>query len=567
MHLALATLLISSVSWVGLLALWAATSSRHWFLRTVVFLGMVSLLLLIPAHEPWVTFLLQGAMVVVGLQAYRWRTWLEDEPEQGRRFSVATMLQLTTVFAVLITGGFRAYQDPWTDWTSVLAGGLSAGLITLVASWLVSGSMGWWKRVLVVILVSLLASLITIWWEPPIVGWVDLNVNPWGFGERVWQPLVWFLFTICLVVVFALFLVLHHKSWRNLLGILLLILLTPSAYVYYRLLTPTSIPEVVLPEPNGYFTLVDVGKEIGCREINDYSTTALTMLSQAVQQRSALYQQSENALRMGVAVPLIYSENVLDTEALRALRTLARALAARARVAAAKGDHALAANYCLQDIELGAKCARGGVLVHWLVGSAINGIGYSQLYELLPQLNAKQCLQLANSLEEFERTPNDYRQMLLRERVWCERAQGPYGHLALIVVDLAGIDFPGHLELDPPRLHDLAKSRLLRSELALRAYTGFEGEYPMTFAELVPKYLEDLPLDPFDSNGGPLRYRRDGDSYVLYSVGENGDDNGGVMEQDPNSYSSYHYTGDYRLDVAFAPDPNEVDPNADLMVE
>ena len=42
----------------------------------------------------------------------------------------------------------------------------------------------------------------------------------------------------------------------------------------------------------------------------------------------------------------------------------------------------------------------------------------------------------------------------------------------------------------------------------------------------MPEFLAAVPLDPVD--GQPLRYRRDADgTFTLYSVGENGVDDGG----------------------------------------
>jgi len=49
MEIALTVLLVSSLTCVGLLALGAATSQRHWFVRTAAFVGVLSLLLLVPA--------------------------------------------------------------------------------------------------------------------------------------------------------------------------------------------------------------------------------------------------------------------------------------------------------------------------------------------------------------------------------------------------------------------------------------------------------------------------------------------------------------------------------------
>jgi hypothetical protein len=62
--------------------------------------------------------------------------------------------------------------------------------------------------------------------------------------------------------------------------------------------------------------------------------------------------------------------------------------------------------------------------------------------------------------------------------------------------------------------------------LALRAYQAREGRYPQQLAELTPKYLKAVPVDRFTE--GPLMYRVEGTAgYVLYSVGPNGEDDGG----------------------------------------
>lgn len=54
------------------------------------------------------------------------------------------------------------------------------------------------------------------------------------------------------------------------------------------------------------------------------------------------------------------------------------------------------------------------------------------------------------------------------------------------------------------------------------------GRLPNKLAELVPGFLVSLPDDPFD--GASLRYRLDVQEYVVYSVGVNGRDDGGVSD-------------------------------------
>lgn len=71
-----------------------------------------------------------------------------------------------------------------------------------------------------------------------------------------------------------------------------------------------------------------------------------------------------------------------------------------------------------------------------------------------------------------------------------------------------------------------AIQRIARTAIALRIYRRENGHYPETLNELVPKYLPNLPVDPFD--GKPLRYKRLQHGFKIWSVGENMRDDGGV---------------------------------------
>ncbi|MHC4561637.1 MAG: hypothetical protein ACYS8X_02575 [Planctomycetota bacterium] len=75
---------------------------------------------------------------------------------------------------------------------------------------------------------------------------------------------------------------------------------------------------------------------------------------------------------------------------------------------------------------------------------------------------------------------------------------------------------------------DLAATEheLVGLALALAAYRAEKGEHPEKLADLSPEYLKEIGQDLF--SGKPYVYRRLADGYVLYSVGLNGEDDGGV---------------------------------------
>jgi hypothetical protein len=70
---------------------------------------------------------------------------------------------------------------------------------------------------------------------------------------------------------------------------------------------------------------------------------------------------------------------------------------------------------------------------------------------------------------------------------------------------------------------------LSKIAVVLELLRAENGSYPQRLDELRPTYLRAEPNDRY--SGAPLIYRREGDGYVLYSVGPNGRDDGGVSEQ------------------------------------
>ncbi len=64
----------------------------------------------------------------------------------------------------------------------------------------------------------------------------------------------------------------------------------------------------------------------------------------------------------------------------------------------------------------------------------------------------------------------------------------------------------------------------------LAAYRAENGRYPIQLSDLIPKYTAEVPLDR--CSGKPLIYKPQENGYVLYSVGENGKDDGGLGYED-----------------------------------
>jgi hypothetical protein len=75
--------------------------------------------------------------------------------------------------------------------------------------------------------------------------------------------------------------------------------------------------------------------------------------------------------------------------------------------------------------------------------------------------------------------------------------------------------------------------------LAVERYRLAGGKVPERLEELVPQYLSEVPSDPFDGN--PIRYRHADPGYCLYSISDDGQDNGGKEKADVSSGAPYDW--------------------------
>jgi hypothetical protein len=71
----------------------------------------------------------------------------------------------------------------------------------------------------------------------------------------------------------------------------------------------------------------------------------------------------------------------------------------------------------------------------------------------------------------------------------------------------------------------LANLRLAMTAVALEQFRAAHNQYPSALSELTANYLAAPRVDPFD--GQPLRYRKQGAGYLLYSIGPDLKDDGG----------------------------------------
>ncbi len=82
--------------------------------------------------------------------------------------------------------------------------------------------------------------------------------------------------------------------------------------------------------------------------------------------------------------------------------------------------------------------------------------------------------------------------------------------------------------------------RVVVAAIALKRFQLKHGKWPETLGELIPEFLPSVPIDPYD--GKPLKYHPNSDgTFLLYSVGEDGKDDGGDPTNAASSGSSLYW--------------------------
>lgn len=242
------------------------------------------------------------------------------------------------------------------------------------------------------------------------------------------------------------------------------------------------------------------------------------------------------------------------------LRRVGDLLLAGAALAYRDGEVTQAMNGYLDSVEFAGDAGRGGLPIERLFASVWLRSSVKPLLAVLaePGMSArdlrggtKRLRRLLAEQEPFAAT--------VRTELPLSRAAMPPAQQQLVepymkdISDAARLDYPHWLAFDlsahwpapgtvdptqqpylPPKMWEGLRARYeeyqayLRAATivaALRLYDLDRGQYPDGLVELIPKYVKELPLDPFGA--APFVYRRQEAGWVIQSVGPNAQDDGG----------------------------------------
>ncbi len=298
-----------------------------------------------------------------------------------------------------------------------------------------------------------------------------------------------------------------------------------AAWALLFLAVGRTTPSSSLPNPNGYDDLLKAAQTV-TRQTDNLSERDHDRLRVLV----AANVEALRLLRLGLtrscAVPTdatIANFGAINGD-LMGLKRLAWALLLEGRLAELENRPADAARSYVDAIRLGIEMSRGGLMINRLVGIACEGVGSTPLVKLLPKLTCEQMRPLVTELEQVEGSTVTWREIVRNENRFVRAQLGSYPNPIKFVSDLWQAR---SMRTSSEERHDLAAAhlRLLTTELALRCSRCDQGSAPENLQKLVPKYLQQVPSDPFSRHA--LIFRPQGTNWLLYSVGTDRVDDGG----------------------------------------
>ncbi|MCW3100051.1 MAG: hypothetical protein JWL77_5669 [Chthonomonadaceae bacterium] len=361
-----------------------------------------------------------------------------------------------------------------------------------------------------------------------------------------------------------------------------------------------TIPNPVLPTPNAFDFYVKAGNAItDDRKLHDAASSAPTVRYTRAQKETLVRENAGVIDTLHQSFAYRYqnpAERSLFAEMpyYAKFRELGRLLALQGSLRAEEGDWDGATESYLDAMQMGEEIPHGSPLIGALVGIGCQSMGRRPMWKAVDHLDARQ------SRVAIDRLTADIDRHLsvadsMQEEKWLGQAEMMQMCHSPSMTSMANLVFffyskkrvmhdytvymdrniqqarqPYSLHPPPPReptdpinviilpvfsytytrmqdTNSETQNGLLLITLALRAFRLEHGHYPNTLTELAPGYLKRLPDDPFAAQG-TFHYRLKGQSYVLYSVGPDGEDNGGTPIYDAKKQVGNHPEARYSVE-------------------
>jgi hypothetical protein len=316
--------------------------------------------------------------------------------------------------------------------------------------------------------------------------------------------------------------------WKWLLAVPLVLL---AGWLGYRLVFPAYV-RPSLPEPNGYEELVRLGGKLA-RRTGFYAEMSDEELATVVAANEAVLAEARQAVRKECVVAIDWSAdedwfNEVHMKRGPQLRELARAFAAEGRLAQKQGDTLRAVSCGLDVLQLVPAASHGGLGIDYLASLGISYGGLQWLRDARETATLDDCKFVLNNLPDVREQMEPPAEITVREWHFFRRIKGIYTTFVTeMYFSNNRADFEKRMEESLQNAD--AMTGLLRLHYAIRAFQLVEGRLPKSLAELAERKWKTSTQDPFSQQD--FIYQKGKDRYLLYSVGPNGLDDGGVEEE------------------------------------
>jgi hypothetical protein len=557
----------------GLIALWAATSRSHWFIRALGVWGGVMALVPIRAFEPAAFFAISSPVIISLILFTKWLnnrravaclTRTEERTASSCRFSLRDLFLLMLLVGLILLGTEtidRGYN--WRDWAAFTIAGIHIAAVVALAAALAKGP----RRLLfgLLLLAAIAVSPFTV-----------AATAPQSKAELIWQTMGALyntpfylpgLIAIGLahaeLAVFIIILTTLSRMHRPRPGRGPLLIAARSAavllatiectwlvWLYWQMLCLSPFPPSVAGASNHYRRIVAISESLGGNHGRGRAPGTDVQ---------SLVDEARVLLRASNYVELDTSEGSLNKPADRngaasAMREISRAFDTDAKAAAMLGNYDRAAELGIANLRLGAMLSRGGTEVDALVGTSCQNAGMASLIRARMAMSPDSMRSTIAELQRLLAESEGVEIIAARDAAFAERTNGWQARLEVVLRKLIGINSPGAEALGEMRRRAATLNVLLQVDFAVRLFQRDNGSLPMNLTALVPNYLPAVPLDLLSASSRPVCYRFNGDEFVVYSVGHDGKDNGGCFVNNIE-YARHWQDADYDYDLDMATRP------------
>lgn len=299
---------------------------------------------------------------------------------------------------------------------------------------------------------------------------------------------------------------------------------------YWVFNRPAATVNAPLPNPNGYDDFAAAAQSLVGWGNGELLAFPPEEMERVLELNVEVLEVVHRGLRKRSAVPVQNSVSWVNAHMAQIAnhKSIAKLLVTQGLVYWRAGRTNEAAVSFALCIKFGHKATHGGLIIDDLVGIACQAIGSSRLVEVAPSLSPDVAQQVIAELISLDQTREPAGAIIQRDRQWSRRAYGLWRTMWTGIVankTLRSVEE----SFRNKHTRSVAALRLVTTALAIRAYEATNGKRPTSLAELVPQWLPAVPLDPFSQQ--PLAYRFSTNAFLLYSLGPDGKDDGGMPLQ------------------------------------